>query len=161
MTMSVTCKLKYPWILSPFIFTQGCPLSSTVSPPAWNPLPSACGLLTHVSTLAGIIWDSGAASIRDCQVFVEFGITKPNSKNHSKGRTKSWWVGTTKSWWVGTPECLGALHPPPLRVSLFLSQEPQMKPSEISGARGMWKRHDNPSGCPPTTPEAYSLCSRA
>lgn len=36
-----------------------------------------------VRTLAGIIWDSGAASIKDCQVFVELGITKPNSKNHS------------------------------------------------------------------------------
>lgn len=34
-------------------------------------------------TLAGIIWDSGAASIRDCQVLVELGITNPNSKNHS------------------------------------------------------------------------------
>lgn len=38
---------------------------------------------THVKTLAGIIWDSGAASIRDCHVLVELGITKPNSKNHS------------------------------------------------------------------------------
>lgn len=38
---------------------------------------------THVKTLAGIICDSGAASIKDCQVFVELGITKPNSKNHS------------------------------------------------------------------------------
>lgn len=38
---------------------------------------------TDLSTLAGIICDSGAASIRDCHVFVEFGITKPNSKNHS------------------------------------------------------------------------------
>lgn len=36
-----------------------------------------------VKTLAGIIWDSGAASIRDCHVLVELGITKPNSKNHS------------------------------------------------------------------------------
>lgn len=38
---------------------------------------------THVKTLAGIIWDSGAASIRDCHVLVELGITNPNSKNHS------------------------------------------------------------------------------
>lgn len=41
---------------------------------------------THVKTLAGIIWDSGAASIRDCHVLVELGITKPNSKNHSRQR---------------------------------------------------------------------------
>lgn len=41
---------------------------------------------THVKTLAGIIWDSGAASIRDCHVLVELGITKPNSKNHSGGK---------------------------------------------------------------------------
>lgn len=33
--------------------------------------------------MAGIIWDSGAASIRDCHVLVELGITNPNSKNHS------------------------------------------------------------------------------
>ena len=36
-----------------------------------------------VSTLAGIIWLSGAASIRLCQVLVELGITKPKSKFHS------------------------------------------------------------------------------
>jgi len=41
---------------------------------------------THVKTLAGIIWDSGAASIRDCHVLVEFGMTNPNSKNHSAQR---------------------------------------------------------------------------
>jgi len=35
------------------------------------------------STLAGIICDSGAASITFCHVFVELGMTKPNSKNHS------------------------------------------------------------------------------
>jgi hypothetical protein len=40
-------------------------------------------LYTHFKTFAGIICDSGAASINDCHVFVEFGITKPNSKNHS------------------------------------------------------------------------------
>ena len=34
-------------------------------------------------TLAGIIWLSGAASIRDCQVLVELGMTKPKSKFHS------------------------------------------------------------------------------
>lgn len=39
--------------------------------------------ISYVNTLAGIICDSGAASIKDCHVFVEFGITKPNSKNHS------------------------------------------------------------------------------
>ena len=33
---------------------------------------------------AGIIWDSGAASITDCQVFVDPGITKPKSNNHSE-----------------------------------------------------------------------------
>ena len=43
---------------------------------------------THVKTLAGIIWDSGAASIRDCHVLVELGITKPNSKNHSGQRDR-------------------------------------------------------------------------
>uniref|UniRef100_A0A1I8GSG7 Protein kinase domain-containing protein n=2 Tax=Macrostomum lignano TaxID=282301 RepID=A0A1I8GSG7_9PLAT len=36
-----------------------------------------------LSALADIIWLSGAASIIDCQVFVEPGITKPNSKFHS------------------------------------------------------------------------------
>ena len=39
---------------------------------------------TYVSALAGIIWDSGAASITDCQVLVEQGITNPNSKFHSE-----------------------------------------------------------------------------
>lgn len=38
---------------------------------------------TYLSILAGIIWLSGAASIRLCHVFVLFGMTKPNSKNHS------------------------------------------------------------------------------
>lgn len=33
---------------------------------------------------AGSICDSGAASIRFCQVLVDFGITNPNSKNHSE-----------------------------------------------------------------------------
>ena len=36
-----------------------------------------------LSTLAGIIWDSGAASIRLCHVLVELGMTKPNSKCQS------------------------------------------------------------------------------
>ena len=36
-----------------------------------------------VSTFAGIIWLSGAASIKLCQVLVELGITKPKSKFHS------------------------------------------------------------------------------
>lgn len=39
---------------------------------------------SYVKTFAGIICDSGAASIKDCHVFVELGITKPNSKNHSE-----------------------------------------------------------------------------
>ena len=34
-------------------------------------------------TRAGIICDSGAASIKLCQVFVEFGMTNPNSNFHS------------------------------------------------------------------------------
>lgn len=38
---------------------------------------------SYFNTLAGIIWDSGAASINDCHVLVELGITKPKSKNHS------------------------------------------------------------------------------
>lgn len=44
---------------------------------------------THVKTLAGIIWDSGAASIKDCHVLVELGMTKPNSKNHSEKGTQT------------------------------------------------------------------------
>lgn len=45
-----------------------------------------------LSTLAGIIWDSGAASMRDCQVLVLPGMTYPNSKNHSKiiHKSSSW-----------------------------------------------------------------------
>lgn len=38
---------------------------------------------SYLSTFAGIIWDSGAASIVDCQVLVVLGATKPISKNHS------------------------------------------------------------------------------
>jgi hypothetical protein len=38
---------------------------------------------TYFKTLAGIICDSGAASISDCQVLVDDGITKPKSKYHS------------------------------------------------------------------------------
>ncbi len=34
-------------------------------------------------TRAGIIYDSGAASMSDCHVFVDLGMTKPNSKFHS------------------------------------------------------------------------------
>lgn len=34
-------------------------------------------------TFAGIIWLSGAASMMDCHVLVESGITNPNSKYHS------------------------------------------------------------------------------
>ncbi|KAE9544333.1 hypothetical protein AGLY_001512 [Aphis glycines] len=52
---------------------------------------STAGLLMMISvnhhhknlTFAGIICDSGAASISDCQVLVELGITNPNSKYHS------------------------------------------------------------------------------
>ena len=36
----------------------------------------------HLSTSAGIIFPS-SASITCCQVFVEFGMTKPKSKSHS------------------------------------------------------------------------------
>ena len=39
---------------------------------------------SYLRTLAGIIWSDGAASISDCQVFVDSGMTKPKSKNHSK-----------------------------------------------------------------------------
>ena len=38
----------------------------------------------HLKTDAGIIWLSGAASITDCQVFVDPGMTNPKSKYHSK-----------------------------------------------------------------------------
>ena len=37
----------------------------------------------YLKTSAGIIWDSGAASIKDCQVLVDPGMTYPNSKFHS------------------------------------------------------------------------------
>lgn len=39
--------------------------------------------VSYVRTLAGIIWDSGAASMTDCHVLVEPGITKPKTKFHS------------------------------------------------------------------------------
>ena len=39
--------------------------------------------ITHFKTFAGIICDSGAASISDCQVFVDEGMTNPKSKYHS------------------------------------------------------------------------------
>ena len=39
--------------------------------------------LAHFRMCAGIICDSCAASIVDCQVLVEPGITNPNSKFHS------------------------------------------------------------------------------
>lgn len=39
--------------------------------------------VTYVRTLAGIIWDSGAASMTDCHVLVEPGITNPKSNLHS------------------------------------------------------------------------------
>ena len=37
----------------------------------------------YLSALAGIIWPCGAASITDCQVFVDSGMTKPKPKYHS------------------------------------------------------------------------------
>ena len=40
--------------------------------------------VSYFRTVAGIICPSGAASIRDCHVFVESGMTNPNSKSHSK-----------------------------------------------------------------------------
>lgn len=39
--------------------------------------------MRYFSTDADIICDSGAASMIDCHVLVDIGITKPNSKNHS------------------------------------------------------------------------------
>ena len=39
--------------------------------------------MTHFKTFAGIICDSGAASMSDCQVFVDEGMTNPKSKYHS------------------------------------------------------------------------------
>ena len=39
---------------------------------------------THFNTFAGIICDSGAASMSDCHVFVDEGMTNPKSKYHSK-----------------------------------------------------------------------------
>lgn len=38
----------------------------------------------HLRTDDGIIWSSGAASINDCHVFMDSGITNPKSKNHSE-----------------------------------------------------------------------------
>ena len=38
---------------------------------------------TYLRTCAGIICDSGAASMSDCHVFVDAGITNPKSKYHS------------------------------------------------------------------------------
>lgn len=52
---------------------------------------------SYVNTLAGIICDSGAASINDCHVFVELGITKPNSKNHSEEKTRNIKVKTKEN----------------------------------------------------------------
>ena len=43
----------------------------------------------YFSKLAGIIWLCGAASMTDCQVLVEPGMTKPNAKAHSKREKKS------------------------------------------------------------------------
>lgn len=57
--------------------------------------------LTYLSTLAGIIWDSGADSIVDCHVFVVFWHTQPISKNHSSNilPLKSTWIGA-KNWQI-------------------------------------------------------------
>ena len=38
---------------------------------------------TYVRACAGIMCDSGAASISDCHVLVEPGITNPKAKDHS------------------------------------------------------------------------------
>jgi hypothetical protein len=48
------------------------------------PPPNNEGYCTDFSTDDGIIWSSGAASIKDCHVFVDEGITNPKSKNHSR-----------------------------------------------------------------------------
>lgn len=40
-------------------------------------------LCTYLSTSGGIIWDSSAASIVDCHVLVELGITNPKLNLHS------------------------------------------------------------------------------
>jgi len=45
--------------------------------------------MTHFKTFAGIICDSGAASISDCQVFVDEGMTNPKSKYHSMDMNKN------------------------------------------------------------------------
>lgn len=37
----------------------------------------------YFNTFAGIICDSGAASMVDCHVLVVLGLTQPISKNHS------------------------------------------------------------------------------
>lgn len=44
--------------------------------------------VTHFKTFAGIICDSGAASMRDCHVFVDEGMTNPKSKHHSVNTRK-------------------------------------------------------------------------
>lgn len=49
-----------------------------------HPLLSKSKDCTYLSTDDGIIWSSGAASIKDCQVLVDEGITNPKSKNHSR-----------------------------------------------------------------------------
>ncbi len=53
----------------------------TSKSPSWNVVSITT---LPLNKLAGIIWLSGAASINDCHVFVEPGITKPNSKIHSE-----------------------------------------------------------------------------
>jgi len=51
-------------------------------------LPKFFFQTTHFKTFAGIICDSGAASMRDCHVFVDEGMTNPKSKYHSTNKLK-------------------------------------------------------------------------
>lgn len=118
--------------------------------PASRYIHNSCGLLTHVSTLAVIIWDSGAASIRDCQVFVEFGITKPNSKDHSVGRRKM-------DQWASQIESQGSLSLS-FRVSLFFILRTT---NEISQVRGVKKDSLRLSSEPHQRPSPYALESKA
>ncbi len=44
------------------------------------------GGVAYDNALAGSIWDSGAASMTDCHVLVDPGITNPKVKFHSSVR---------------------------------------------------------------------------
>lgn len=158
--MSVTGNPDSPGYSFILMFSLGClPAkwdheSHLPGMPASRHTPQFPWPVTHVSTLAGIIWDSGAASIRDCQVFVELGITKPNSKNHSEGRRKSRWEGT--------PEFQGSLSPL-FRGNLFLPGEPAKNPSETSQASGIRKDTEAPFSLsfePHEGPAPYALGSK-